>query len=89
MAAFHHFTDRAPNHDAVERLRQGIAFDIVHAAAHIGVKAEVFVFDQHLLIGQRWGVEREQLKILGQGLAFGATDQMDLRVLRHVCLRGK
>jgi len=50
VAAFNHFTDGTAYHHAVERLRQGLAFDVVHAPAHVRIEAEVFVFDQHLVV---------------------------------------
>jgi hypothetical protein len=87
MAAFHHFADRAADHHAVERLRQGIAFHIVHATAHVGVEAQVFVFHQNLLVLQRGSVQGEQLKIFGKRFTLGAADQMDLRIVWHAYLQ--
>ena len=46
--AFGHLTHSATNHGFTQGLRLGIIFTGIHAAAHVGVKAEVMVFDQDL-----------------------------------------
>ena len=59
MTAFNHLTHSACDHDRVQGLWRGIAFTVIHAATHIGVKTHVLVLDQHLPVLQSGRVQGE------------------------------
>ena len=83
VAAFHHLAHRAANHHFAQGLRCGVALALVHAAAHVGVQAQVVVAHQHLAIGQRRGLCRHQLEVAGHGFALGAVVEEDLLIDGH------
>ena len=83
VAAFHHLAHRAANHHFAQGLRCGVALALVHAAAHVGVQAQVVVAHQHLAGLQRGGVGGDKLEVAGNGFALGAVVQNDLLVAWH------
>ena len=52
LVAFH-LAHRAANHHFAQAAGCGVALALVHAAAHVGVQAQVMVAHQHLAVGQR------------------------------------
>ena len=59
VTALHHLAHGACDHDRVQSLWRGVAFAVVHAATHIGVKAHVLVLNQHLPVLQSRCVQGE------------------------------
>jgi hypothetical protein len=62
------FTDRAANHHLVQRLRLGVTPALIHAAAHIGVEAQVMVAHQHLTIDEGRNRCFDQPEVIDAGL---------------------
>jgi hypothetical protein len=71
---------RAPDHDLVERLRGGVAFPRIHAAAHVRVEAQVMMSDQHLSDAELGNPGFHQSKIIGRRLPGGARHQVLLLI---------
>mmetsp|Transcript_37528 Transcript_37528/g.87551 ORF Transcript_37528/g.87551 Transcript_37528/m.87551 type:complete len:216 (+) Transcript_37528:892-1539(+) len=76
----HHLTDRAADHDFVQRLGGCVALALVHAAAHIGVEAQEVVAHPHLAIGQRGQRRFDEPEVVGLDLALRAGGEDDLAV---------
>jgi hypothetical protein len=83
VAALDHLAHRAADHHAVQRLGGGVALALVHAAAHVGVQAEVVVAHQHLAVLQRRRVGGDEAEVLHRGFALGAAGKQDLLVAGH------
>jgi hypothetical protein len=74
VARFDHLTDRAALHHGVQRLRRRIALAVVHAAAHVGVQAQVVVAHQHLAVLGGHGLHMAEVGNAGLTVGHDATD---------------
>ena len=70
---FNHLAHGAALHHLAQGLGYGVAFALVHAAAHVGVQAHVMVAYQHLAVLQCCGVGGDQFKVAGLRLGGGAV----------------
>ncbi len=76
----HDLRDRAANHHAADLNRDSIGLRVAHPAAHIGVKRQVLIAQQHLPRTRRWHVARFQTKGILIRLAHRAFGQNKLTV---------
>ena len=82
-AALNHFARRAALHHLAQCLRYGIAFAVVHAAAHVRVQAQEMVAHQHLAVLQSGRRAADQLEVAGAGFALRPVVQQYLLVDWH------
>jgi len=86
VTAVHHLADGAADHDLTQGLRHCVAFAFVHAAAHVGVEAQVMVAHQHFAVFQFRQWQFDHFEILSSGFALWAVVQNDAVVDGHKSL---
>ena len=71
-----HFANRSALHRRVERERRHIAFDVVHAAAHVGVDRQPAVADPDHPVAERRLFKFLEVEVVGGWKPFRAALQM-------------